>query len=711
MRRRRPSFLDRARFRLRSEGEYQLLFEDNPHPMYVAHTETLAFLAVNQAAIAQYGYSREEFLSMSILDIRPPEEAEVLREYIQQLATFDGPRGIWRHRRKDGSIFDVQVTTQERTFHGQPAAVVLAVDVTAQRDVETALRRSEQRYRDLFENAWEPIATVELDDTITEVNAAFERMLGYTRAELIGTSIRDYMTAESRETAEVERDRKLSGEAQGTRYEQEFVARGGRLVVVEVSTRVIEEEGQPIGVQGTCRDITARVQAEAELRRLAEINRIQALHDGLTGLANRANFRDRIEQAIADAEREGKRFAVALIDLDRFKEINDTLGHHYGDLLLVELAKRLKAVVRATDTVARLGGDEFGMLLAVRGDYRREAETALDRIVKALEQPIGINGLPLSVELSVGVTFYPEDGGDVDVLLKRADVAMYVAKETGVPYSFYASELDRHDPARLALVAELRRAIDERELVLQYQPKMDVSSRDVRSVEALVRWQHPVHGLVAPGDFIPLAEPTGLIHPLTLYVLDEALAQCATWDASGHRVGVAVNISMRNLLQPGFPADVEGLLLRHRLPADRLTLEITEGTIVSDPGRTRAALAKLSELGVRISVDDFGIGYTSLGYLAQLRLDQIKVDRSFVMAMATDEDKAAIVRSIVKLGHDLGLEVVAEGVETEGAWESLERLGCDTIQGYYVSRPLDPEALTRLLEGAAVPPEAASEAA
>ncbi len=700
-----------ARLPLDSEGQYQLLFEGNPHPMYVSHTETLEFLAVNRAAIEQYGYTRDEFLEMTILDIRPPEDGEALRASIRRSTAPGGPRGTWRHRRKDGSLLDVEVTVQQLMFQGQPAIVVLAVDVTAQQRVEEALRRSEERYRDLFENAWEPIATVDLDDTITEVNAAFELMLGYSRGELLGTSIRSYMTATSRKTAAVERDRKLSGEAKGTTYVQEFIAKDGHSVIVEVSTRVIEEDGRPIGVQGTCRDITARTEVEKELRRLAEVNRRQALQDGLTGLANRAHFRERIEHEIAACGRTGKELAVLLIDLDRFKEINDTLGHHYGDLLLVELARRFETVLRQTDTVARLGGDEFGMLLAHLGDSRAETETALARVLRALEAPFVINGLPLSVELSIGVTFYPGDGDSVELLLKRADVAMYVAKEAGVPYALYAPELDRHDPARLALIAQLRRAIDERELVLHYQPKMDVSSRGVRSVEALLRWRHPELGFVPPADFIPLAEPTGLIHPLTRYVLDEALRQCRTWEEQGHRLDVAVNISMRNLLQPKFPAEVEQVLKSHRLSPERLTLEITEGTIVADPARIRHALARLSALGVKISIDDFGIGYTSLGYLGQLQLDQIKVDRSFVTDMATDDGKAAIVRSIVRLGHDLGLEVVAEGVETECAWESLEQLGCDTIQGYYVSRPVDAEALTHLLEHTASPLAGAPEAA
>ena len=700
MLRRWRSLLARPRFPLNSGGEYQLLFEDNPHAMYVSHTETLKFLAVNRAAIEQYGYTPEEFLEMTILDIRSPEDADVLREEIRGLTTLDGPRGTWRHQRKDGSMFDADVTVQEQLFHGQPAVVVLAVDVTAQRRIEKALRRSEQRYRDLFENAWEPIATVDLDDEITEVNAAFAHVLGYTRDELVGTNLCNYMTASSRELAAAERERKLSGEVKGTRYEQEFIAKDSGSVILEVSTRVIEEDGRPIGVQGTCRDITARTEAEAELRQLAETNRRQALQDGLTGLANRAHFRERIEHAIEVCDVTGTQFAVLLLDLDRFKDINDTLGHHYGDLLLVELAKRFADMLPPSDTVARIGGDEFGVVLTQLVDPLGETEDAVSRILGALEDPIVVHGLPLSVELSIGAAFYPDDGDTVDLLQRRADVAMYVAKNAGLPCAFYSPELDTHDPASLALVAELRRAIDERELFLHYQPKVDLKSGAVTGVEALVRWQHPSLGFLPPDLFIPLAEPTGLMHPLTLYVLDEALRQCRTWQEQGHRLDVAVNISMRNLLEPRFPAEVEQLLAQHQLSPERLTLEITEGMIVSDPARTRHALVTLRALGLKISIDDFGIGYTSLSHLGQLELDQIKVDRSFVTNMAFDDSNAAIVRSIVRLAHDLGLEVVAEGVETESALAKLEQLGCDTAQGYYMSRPLDAVALTALLDRA-----------
>lgn len=559
---------------------------------------------------------------------------------------------------------------------------------------EEALRASQELYRDLFENASEPIAIVDLDDTITDVNLAFQHALGYKREELLGSNIKDFLPPEGRDIPARQRDRKLSGEVAATTYEQEFIAKKGRRIVFEVSSRVIEEDGRPIGIQGVCRDITERRETEQAILRLADENRHQSLHDPLTGLPNRTLFSSRVRDAIGTCDSASEQLAVLLIDLDRFKEINDTLGHHYGDLVLVELARRFESSLRRGDTIARLGGDEFGMLLPeLAGDVNQ----ALERILTALEEPLQIDGLPLHVEASIGIALYPDDGRDVGLLLQHADTAMYIAKKTGAVHTRYERASDRYDTASLALLAELPRALREHELVLHYQPKADVATRELASIEALVRWQHPTRGLIPPAEFIPLAEQTALIHPLTLYVIDEALGQCASWEQQGLRLGVAVNLSPRNLYDLSLPGKVAKLLRKWDVPGERLTLEITERGAIADSERAGAILVELSELGITISIDDFGVGYTSLAQLARLCLNQIKIDRSFVADMGRDNDGTAIVRSIITLGHDLGLEVVAEGVETRAAWDGLADLGCDTIQGYYVSRPLPADDLGRLL--------------
>jgi diguanylate cyclase (GGDEF)-like protein/PAS domain S-box-containing protein len=560
-----------------------------------------------------------------------------------------------------------------------------------------AARESEERYRDLFENANEPIATVTMGEEITEVNRAFEQVLGYTRVELIGTNLAEYMTASGLEASQRATMNKLSGEVSGTTFEQEFVAKDGHTVILEVSSRVIEVNGHAAGVQGICRDVTARKEAELELRRLSDLNRHQALHDSLTGLPNRAHFRQQVEHAIDEDDADGPELAVLLLDLDRFKEINDTLGHHYGDLLLGELARRLESVLRPADSVARLGGDEFGILVPQLSGSSNDLEQTLAQILAALKKPFHVDGLPLYVEASIGVARYPADGRDVDLLLQRADVAMYLAKDSGTPHAIYTAELDHHDTASLTLLSELPRAIKNRELVLHYQPKLDVVSGELAGIEALIRWQHPTRGLIPPIDFVPAAEKTGLIQPLTRYVLNEALGHLSRLQEQGQQITIAVNLSMRNLHDPTLPEQVAKLLDAWQLPGERLTFEITESAIVSDPAGTKDVIRRLRELGVGIAIDDFGTGYTSLAYLARLAITQLKIDRSFVMNMNANADDAAIVRAIITLGHDLNLEVVAEGVETVAAYDELARLGCDTIQGYWLSRPLPPAELSEWL--------------
>jgi diguanylate cyclase (GGDEF)-like protein len=423
----------------------------------------------------------------------------------------------------------------------------------------------------------------------------------------------------------------------------------------------------------------------------------QALHDGLTGLPNRTLLHDRTGQAIRAADRELAPAALALIDLDRFKEVNDTLGHHYGDQLLIQVGKRLRATVRQVDSVARLGGDEFAVLLP-RIETAEGAVAVASKLQAALEEPFVLEGLTLDVEASIGLVLYPDHGNDADELLQHADIAMYVAKETHAGFMLFDPKLDQHSPRRLTLLGELRRAIDQQQLVLHYQPKVDAHTGQVLGVEALVRWQHPEHGLIPPGEFIPLAERTGLITPLTHYVLDAALRQCRTWRQAGHELSVAVNVSARCLLDLAFPDEVAGLLATWEVPARLLLVEITESTIMADPVHALEILGRLNAMGVQLAIDDFGTGYSSMAYLKNLPLDELKVDRSFVSQVTSSTRDAVIVRSTVDLGRNLGLRVVAEGVEDQTTWQQLDALGCDAIQGYYVSRPVPPEELIAWLE-------------
>ena len=426
-------------------------------------------------------------------------------------------------------------------------------------------------------------------------------------------------------------------------------------------------------------------------RRGEELQRI-ARTDELTGLANRERFRLRLAERIEAAREAGESFAVMLLDLDRFKEINDTLGHHYGDQLLRELGPRLVECIGSEGLVARMGGDEFAILPAEQTDDPELLEQIAQALTTTVQRPTLIEEMTLQVGASVGIARYPVDGEDSHALLRRADVAMYAAKDGHHGVKLYAAESDHNSVHRLSVISDFQRALERDELVVHYQPIVDVRGADVRGAESLVRWEHPEHGLLAPGAFIAAVEQTGLIGPLTRHVLERSIAQCATWRNDGNDLSVAVNLSVRNLLDPGLPGQISALLDTYGLPSGALQLEITESMIMSDPERALVIVGRLSELGVRLSVDDFGTGYSSLANLKRLPIDELKIDRSFVSPMMEDESDLIIVRSTINLGHDLGLTVIAEGVEDELTLKRLATLGCDLAQGYHLSRPLAPDA-------------------
>lgn len=421
----------------------------------------------------------------------------------------------------------------------------------------------------------------------------------------------------------------------------------------------------------------------------------EALHDGLTGLPNRSLFRDRVEQAVLASRRAATGFAVMLIDLDRFKDVNDALGHATGDLLLRQIGQRLRGRLRASDTVARLGGDEFAVLAT--GVSTQPAALALGEELRLLlAAPFSVDSLELEIDASTGIAIFPEHGVEVDKLLRHADLAMYAAKEAHTEVAVYEGGSEEQALAGLQLIGELRHALENGELVLHYQPKVELESGQIRSVEALARWQHPKRGLLGPDEFIFLAESTGLIRQLTRHVLDAALCQCSLWHDAGHQIGVAVNLSERDLLDLRLPDEVAELLAKWELEPHWLELEITENTLLRDPLRTKEILGRLKALGVMLAIDDFGSGYSSLGYLKRLPLDVLKIDRTFVTNMEVDLDDAAIVRTTIDLGHSLGLRVVAEGVESDSVRETLAELACDAAQGFYFSRPVPGEDVATL---------------
>jgi diguanylate cyclase (GGDEF)-like protein len=436
--------------------------------------------------------------------------------------------------------------------------------------------------------------------------------------------------------------------------------------------------------------------ASTRVRRHAAEAEYLALHDRLTGLPNRALYLDRGRQALLAAARRGDRVGVLVVDLDRFKEINDTLGHRYGDELLRQLEPRLRSALRAGDTVARLGADEFGVLLAdVAGNDG--AIDVVNRVRQAVERPFVVDDVPVAIEATVGLALFPDHADNIDELVQKADVALHTAKASKAGWQLYEPRADEHSRPRLTLLPELREALAGEQLVLHYQPQLDVATGTVTNVEALVRWVHPTRGLLPPVEFLPIAEQTGLIHSLTRYVLDEALRQCKAWQSAGFELGIAVNLSARSLGSNELTRQVRELLEQHEVAASSLTLELTESAIMSDPFRAVAVLTQLRRMGVRLSIDDFGTGYSSLAYLKRLPVTEIKIDRSFVSNVAADEDDAAIVLSTIQLAESLRLDVVAEGVETVATFDALTGFGCRRLQGFFLTRPLPADELEQWL--------------
>ncbi len=434
-----------------------------------------------------------------------------------------------------------------------------------------------------------------------------------------------------------------------------------------------------------------QARAAIQERHIKELEHL-ANHDRLTGLPNRKRLDNRINQAIVQGSREKEPFVVMLLDLDRLGEINDTLGHEVGDAVLREVADRLSAIQEENWFVSHPGGGEFVVLLFSSGP--NQAMAAVRKVQRIFKDPVEINKVRIDIGVSIGVVSFPNHGRDTSLLMRRADVAMRQAKQRKSGFAVYKSERDPYSVKRLKLVSDLRRAISAGELVLHYQPQIDIVERDVVGVEALVRWQHPQQGLLPPMEFISLAEQTGLIRPLTVWAIDQALQQASIWGLQGHRFTVSVNLSVHNLLDKDLPGQVQRLLKKWKVPPKRLVLEITESNLMLEPDIALATLNRLQEMDVALSVDDFGTGYSSLAYLKTLPVSELKIDRSFVREMMQGESDAKIVHLIANLSHNLGLTVVAEGVEDEATWDKIAELGCDVVQGYYICKPLSAKELS-----------------
>lgn len=521
------------------------------------------------------------------------------------------------------------------------------------------------------------------DGVYLNCNPMFGRFIGTSKTSIVGKTDYDIVDSELADFF-TENDRKAMAAGKPSINEEwlTFADDGSRRLFETIKTPMIDEAGELTGVLGIARDITERKRYIDELEH-------KALYDNLTDLPNRALFTDRLKLALAAARRETKSLAIILLDVSRLKEVNEILGHDNGDIVLQEVASRLSTTLRKTDTVARLGGDEFAILLPVADKV--SLDRAITKILTAMQLPTLIEGISIDIQVSMGVAMYPEHGEDPHLLLSRADVALRVAKNEISGFFIYESGRDLHKRRRLSLLGELRQAIDQNELVLYYQPQINIASGEIMGVEALLRWPRTTEELVSPAEFVPLAEQTGLIRPLTLWVLEQAVAQCRRWRTNGLNLQVSVNLSARNLLDTTLPDTLATILADQQVPADCLMLEVTESAVMLHADRSLQTLKQLDEMGASLSIDDFGTGYSSLSYLMRLPVSELKIDQSFVFGMAKNESESIIVRSTIDLAHNLGLKVVAEGIEDQETLQLLTTLGCDIGQGYLFARPMSPE--------------------
>ena len=800
-----------------SEQQYRLLFEANPQPMWVYDADSLSFLNVNAAAIRQYGYSAEEFLAMTIKDIRPQEDVPRLLNYLENRHSDLKTNYGWRHRKKDGTIMDVEVSSNPVLYEGKPARLVTTRDVTERKRSEAALKESERRYREILERMELIAVTLDLEGRITFCNSFLLQLTGWKAEEILKKSWFDlFLPNDVRETVRESFIQGVAAGAYNIQRESDILTKAGsRRTILWTNTLLRDFEGSLTGITSIGQDITEQKWVEDALRKserryrnlfernlagvyrttsggaildcneayakalgfdsveeikqrnapdfyhhprrretfltklreehvltnfqsllkrkdgsplwvlenvtlgsgeegteiiegtmmditewkLAE-ERLEYLanYDQITDLPTRLLYADRLKQAMIDASNHARMVAVMLLDLDRFKTINDTLGHDAGDLLLRQVAQRLATSVQAGDTVGRTAGDEFTIILRDLENVQQAADMA-HKILATFEKPFRLEQQNYYVGASIGITLYPLDDQNMDSLFKNAETAMYKAKQEGRNnYQFFTAEMQVSLLKQLSLENHLRHALEKNEFLLEYQPKVNLQTGLITGAEALLKWNHPKLGLVSPAQFIPLAEETGSIMGLGEWVLRVAAEQCKLWQTPDYSpLRVAVNLSAHQFRQHRLVERIASILEDAALPPQLLEIEITETVLMQSTPETMQRLADLKSLGVHISIDDFGTGFSSLSYLKQLPIDSLKVDQSFVRDIPADANDSAITRAIIVLAHTLQLNVIAEGVETLEQLQFLLSEGCDEMQGFYFSRPVPAEQFQRLI--------------
>ncbi|MFM0428017.1 EAL domain-containing protein [Paraburkholderia aspalathi] len=806
----------------RNDERFRGLFDDHPVPMYIFDRETLRFLAVNAAAIQQYGYSESEFLGMTIRAIRPNGEISRLESHMQRSDTAQHGRtmaGVWHHRRKDGSMISADISYHALNFMGRAAFFVLADDVTEQINTEAEAQRSNQMLETVMDNIPQRIFWKDHESRYLGCNMAFARDAGLSYPEqVVGKSDSDMPWRAFADLLNEHDKEVVTTGVPKMSFEVDLVIDGVHRTTVTSKLPFTDGDGRVIGVLGSYTDITERKRADLALRLQsraldASVNAIlitapspagnlieyvnpafmritgydpaevighdcrvlqrddrdqegvalirqalaanrevsavvrnyrkdgalfwnqlfiapvpnaegvithhigvindvtdliryqeqleyQANYDSLTRLPNRNLLRDRLQHALIVAQRHHKGVAVVFIDLDGFKNVNDSLGHSVGDRLLSVVAERLARCTRTSDTVARHGGDEFVIVMTDTVD-EQSLIAWMERVRASISEPVWLDGTELYVGCSMGASLFPQDGEDAETLMKKADLAMYRAKDMGRnTFQFYQPEMNASAGARMNLERRLRRALRDNEFLLHYQPQVDIVSGQIVGTEALVRWRDPEVGLVLPSLFIPVAEESGLIGPLSEWVLREACRQNKAWQDEGlPPARVSVNLSARVFQQRDIAKLVMQVLAETGLEPQYLELELTESTIMRNAEEAVLMLNELHALGIGLAIDDFGTGYSSLSYLKRFPVDRLKIDRSFVSDIGVSGDDETITSAIIALAHSLKLQVIAEGVETSAQLDFLKERACDEMQGFYFAKPMSTDAISALFQG------------